>query len=96
MAITVGIRSAGSKSSRSFRCSLGRSNSDKTVVGRTYSRFPAAEQQGLPAEGHLVAAREWAEPDSSEEYSWSPFQGSLPRPFPRTDNGDSVSFADFA
>jgi hypothetical protein len=67
MAITVGIRSAGSKSSRSFRCSLGRSNSDKTVVGRTYSRFPAAKKQGLPAEGHLVAAPEWAEPDSGEE-----------------------------
>ncbi|WP_455835841.1 hypothetical protein [Pseudarthrobacter siccitolerans] len=34
------------------------------VAACTYDKLPMAEQQALPDEGHLVAALEWAEPDS--------------------------------
>jgi hypothetical protein len=37
------------------------------VAAYTYDKLPAAEKQALPSEGHLVAALEWAEPDSGEE-----------------------------
>lgn len=36
------------------------------VAAYTYDKLPAEEQQALPNEGHLVAALEWAEPDSDE------------------------------
>jgi len=37
------------------------------VAAYTYDKLPAAEQQALPNEGHLVAALEWAEPGSIHE-----------------------------
>lgn len=33
------------------------------VAAYTYHKLPAAEQQALPTEGHLVAALDWAEQD---------------------------------
>ena len=46
------------------RYSLGRSSSPMAVAPYTYDKLPPAEQEILPNEGHLVAALEWAEPDS--------------------------------
>jgi hypothetical protein len=34
------------------------------VAAYTYDKLPPAEQKALPNKGHLVAALEWAEPDS--------------------------------
>jgi predicted nuclease of restriction endonuclease-like (RecB) superfamily len=61
---TIGILICGTKNDRSVRYSLGRSTSPMAVAAYTYDKLPAAEQQALPNEGHLVAALEWAEPDS--------------------------------
>ncbi|MDQ1060408.1 putative nuclease of restriction endonuclease-like (RecB) superfamily [Arthrobacter globiformis] len=61
---TVGILICGTKNDRSVRYSLGRSTSPMAVAAYTYDKLPAAEQQALPNEGHLVAALEWAEPDT--------------------------------
>lgn len=61
---TVGILICGTKNDRSVRYSLGRSTSPMAVAAYTYDRLPPAEQKALPNEGHLVAALEWAEPDS--------------------------------
>jgi hypothetical protein len=33
------------------------------LTAYTYDKLPAAEQQSLPNEGHIVAALEWAEPE---------------------------------
>ncbi|MGK3957599.1 PDDEXK nuclease domain-containing protein [Arthrobacter sp. R4] len=63
---TVGILICGTKNDRSVRYSLGRSTSPMAVAAYTYDKLPAAEQQALPNEGHLVAALEWAEPDTAE------------------------------
>jgi predicted nuclease of restriction endonuclease-like (RecB) superfamily len=63
---TVGILICGTKNDRSVRYSLGRSTSPMAVAAYTYDKLPAEEQQALPNEGHLVAALEWAEPDSDE------------------------------
>jgi hypothetical protein len=38
-----------------------------SVAACTYGKLPAAEQHALTTEGNLVAAPEWAEPDSGEE-----------------------------
>jgi hypothetical protein len=35
------------------------------VAAYTYDKLPPAEQKALPNEGHLVAALEWAEPDTN-------------------------------
>lgn len=64
---TVGILICGTKNDRSVRYSLGRSTSPMAVAAYTYDKLPAAEQQALPNEGHLVAALEWAEPDADTE-----------------------------
>lgn len=61
---TIGILICGTKNDRSVRYSLGRSTSPMAVAAYTYDKLPLAEQQALPNEGHLVAALEWAEPDS--------------------------------
>jgi predicted nuclease of restriction endonuclease-like (RecB) superfamily len=61
---TIGILICGTKNDRSVRYSLGRSTSPMAVAAYTYDKLPAAEQKALPDEGHLVAALEWAEPDS--------------------------------
>lgn len=61
---TVGILICGTKNDRSVRYSLGRSTSPMAVAAYTYDKLPAAEQRALPNEGHLVAALEWAEPDT--------------------------------
>jgi hypothetical protein len=61
---TIGILICGTKNDRSVRYSLGRSTSPMAVAAYTYDKLPAAEQKALPNEGHLVAALEWAEPDS--------------------------------
>lgn len=63
---TIGILICGTKNDRSVRYSLGRSTSPMAVAAYTYDKLPAAEQKALPDEGHLVAALEWAEPDSKE------------------------------
>jgi predicted nuclease of restriction endonuclease-like (RecB) superfamily len=63
---TVGILICGTKNDRSVRYSLGRSTSPMAVAAYTYDKLPAEEQQALPNEGHLVAALEWAEPDTAE------------------------------
>ncbi|WP_457963746.1 PDDEXK nuclease domain-containing protein [Arthrobacter sp. D1-29] len=63
---TVGILICGTKNDRSVRYSLGRSTSPMAVAAYTYDKLPPAEQQALPNEGHLVAALEWAEPDTAE------------------------------
>lgn len=63
---TVGILICGTKNDRSVRYSLGRATSPMAVAAYTYDKLPAAEQQALPNEGHLVAALEWAEPDIAE------------------------------
>lgn len=63
---TVGILICGTKIDRSVRYSLGRSISPMAVAAYTYDKLPEAEQQALPNEGHLVAALEWAEPDTPE------------------------------
>ncbi|MEV8042118.1 PDDEXK nuclease domain-containing protein [Arthrobacter sp. NPDC080082] len=63
---TVGILICGTKNDRSVRYSLGRATSPMAVAAYTYDKLPAAEQQALPNEGHLVAALEWAEPDTAE------------------------------
>jgi hypothetical protein len=34
------------------------------VAAYTYDNLPAAEQKALPNEGHIVAALEWAEPET--------------------------------
>lgn len=60
---TIGILICGTKNDRSVRYSLGRSTSPMAVAAYTYDKLPAAEQQALPNEGHLVAALEWAEPE---------------------------------
>ena len=59
---TIGILICGTKNDRSVRYSLGRSTSPMAVAAYTYDKLPAAEQQALPNEGHLVAALEWVEP----------------------------------
>lgn len=64
---TVGILICGTKNDRSVRYSLGRATSPMAVASYTYDKLPAAEQRALPNEGHLVAALEWAEPDTAEE-----------------------------
>ncbi len=61
---TIGILICGTKNDRSVRYSLGRSTSPMAVAAYTYDKLPSAEQKLLPDEGHLVAALEWAEPDS--------------------------------
>jgi predicted nuclease of restriction endonuclease-like (RecB) superfamily len=61
---TIGILICGTKNDRSVRYSLGRSTSPMAVAAYTYDRLPPAEQQALPNEGHIVAALEWAEPDT--------------------------------
>ncbi len=61
---TVGILICGTKNDRSVRYSLGRSTSPMAVAAYTYDKLPPSEQKALPNEGHLVAALEWAEPDS--------------------------------
>ncbi|TDT73566.1 putative nuclease of restriction endonuclease-like (RecB) superfamily [Arthrobacter sp. AG258] len=61
---TVGILICGTKNDRSVRYSLGRSTSPMAVAAYTYDKLPADERRALPNEGHLVAALEWAEPDS--------------------------------
>jgi hypothetical protein len=53
---TVGILFCGTKKDRSVR-----STSPMAVAAYTYDKLPAAEQQALPIEGHLVAALEGAE-----------------------------------
>lgn len=63
---TVGILICGTKNDRSVRYSLGRATSPMAVAAYTYDKLPEAEQQALPDEGHLVAALEWAEPDTAE------------------------------
>lgn len=63
---TVGILICGTRNDRSVRYSLGRTTSPMAVAAYTYDKLPAAEQQALPNEGHLVAALEWAEPDAAE------------------------------
>ncbi|MDJ0358509.1 PDDEXK nuclease domain-containing protein [Paenarthrobacter sp. PH39-S1] len=62
---TIGILICGTKNDRSVRYSLGRSTSPMAVAAYTYDKLPAAEQQALPTEGHLVAALDWAEPDTA-------------------------------
>ncbi|WP_311380885.1 PDDEXK nuclease domain-containing protein [Arthrobacter sp. ISL-28] len=62
---TIGILICGTKNDRSVMYSLGRSTSPMAVAAYTYDKLPAAEQKGLPDEGHLVAALEWAEPDTT-------------------------------
>jgi hypothetical protein len=37
------------------------------VSAYTYDKLPAAEQRALPNEGDIVAALEWAEPDTATE-----------------------------
>ena len=66
---TVGILICGTKNDRSVRYSLGRSTSPMAVAAYTYDKLPAAEQEALPNEGHLVAALEWAEPDEGRNSS---------------------------
>lgn len=66
---TIGILICGTKNDRSVRYSLGRSTSPMAVAAYTYDKLPAAEQQALPNEGHLVAALEWAEPDTDARES---------------------------
>lgn len=61
---TIGILICGTKNDRSVRYSLGRSTSPMAVAAYTYDKLPPAEQQALPNEGHIVAALEWAEPDT--------------------------------
>ncbi|MBT2588524.1 YhcG family protein [Arthrobacter sp. ISL-95] len=63
---TIGILICGTKNDRSVRYSLGRSTSPMAVAAYTYDKLPAAEQQALPNEGHLVAALEWAEPEDGQ------------------------------
>lgn len=63
---TVGILICGTKNDRSVRYSLGRATSPMAVAAYTYDKLPAAEQQAFPNEGHLVAALEWAEPETAE------------------------------
>jgi predicted nuclease of restriction endonuclease-like (RecB) superfamily len=62
---TIGILICGTKNDRSVRYSLGRSTSPMAVAAYTYDKLPADEQRVLPNEGHLVAALEWAEPDTA-------------------------------
>ncbi|WP_211882923.1 PDDEXK nuclease domain-containing protein [Pseudarthrobacter albicanus] len=62
---TIGILICGTKNDRSVRYSLGRSTSPMAVAAYTYDNLPPAEQQALPNEGHIVAALEWAEPETS-------------------------------
>ena len=66
---TVGILICGTKNDRSVRYSLGRSTSPMAVAAYTYDTLPAAEQEALPNEGHLVAALEWAENDEGQNSS---------------------------
>ena len=61
---TIGILICGTKNDRRVRYSLGRSTSPMAVAAYTYDKLPPAEQQALPNEGHIVAALEWAEPDT--------------------------------
>lgn len=63
---TIGILICGTKNDRSVRYSLGRSTSPMAVAAYTYDKLPAAEQQSLPDESHLVAALEWAEPEAGQ------------------------------
>lgn len=60
---TIGILICGTKNDRSVY-SLGHSTSPMAVAAYTYDKLLADEQRALPNEGHLVAAPEWAEPDS--------------------------------
>ena len=62
---TIGILICGTKNDRSVRYSLGRSTSPMAVAAYTYDKLPPAEQKALPDEGHLVAALEWAEPETN-------------------------------
>jgi predicted nuclease of restriction endonuclease-like (RecB) superfamily len=62
---TIGILICGTKNDRSVRYSLGRSTSPMAVAAYTYDKLPPAAQQGLPDEGHVVAALEWAESQTS-------------------------------
>lgn len=61
---TIGILICGTKNDRTVRYSLGRSTSPMAVAAYTYDKLPPAEQKALPNEGHIVAALEWAEPDT--------------------------------
>lgn len=63
---TVGILICGAKNDRSVRYSLGRLTPPMAVAAYTNDKLPAAKQQALPPERHLVAALEWAEPDSGD------------------------------
>jgi predicted nuclease of restriction endonuclease-like (RecB) superfamily len=73
---TVGILICGTKNDRSVRYSLGRSASPMAVAAYTYDKLPAAEQRALPDEGHLVAALEWAEPDTHADADPEDVKGS--------------------
>ena len=66
---TIGILICGTKNDRSVRYSLGRSTSPMAVAAYTYDKLPPAEQQALPNEGHIVAALEWAEPETGQSDS---------------------------
>ncbi|MFK0007796.1 YhcG family protein [Paenarthrobacter sp. NPDC090520] len=63
---TIGILICGTKNDRSVRYSLGRSTSPMAVAAYTYDKLPADEKLALPNEGHVVAALEWAEPESNQ------------------------------
>ncbi|MFK4295428.1 hypothetical protein ABH924_000563 [Arthrobacter sp. GAS37] len=63
---TIGILICGTKNDRSVRYSLGRSTSPMAVAAYTYDKLPTAEQQSLPNESLLVAALEWAEPQTGQ------------------------------
>ena len=63
--VPLGSSSAGTKNDRSVRYSLGRSTPPMAVAAYTYDKLPVSEQKALPDEGHLVAALELAEPDTT-------------------------------
>lgn len=68
---TIGILICGTKNDRSVRYSLGRSTSPTAVAAYTYDKLPPGEQKALPDEGNIVAALQWAEPNSNDANSRS-------------------------
>jgi predicted nuclease of restriction endonuclease-like (RecB) superfamily len=57
---TIGILICGSRSERTVRYSLGKSNSPMAVTGYTFDTLPDEERAALPAAERIAAALDWS------------------------------------
>jgi len=61
---TIGILICGSRSERTVRYSLGKSNSPMAVAGYTFETLPEDERAALPAAERIAAALDWTIPNN--------------------------------